>query len=56
MNEFNKTVLSFDRSGIVESCDCCRRLIFNWDSVGDAATLAPDGVRILCNRCLTAEK
>lgn len=56
VNEFNRMQMALDDSGITESCDACDKLILNWNTVGDAATLAPDGVRILCKCCLTGEQ
>lgn len=56
MNAFNKRILDDDFCGLAESCDACQRLIHNWDTVGDMATLAPDGVRILCKHCLHNEQ
>jgi hypothetical protein len=52
MNAFNEQVLAEDPSGLTESCDACNRVILNWNSVGDAATLSEDGKTILCRACV----
>lgn len=52
MNAFNAKLMAEDLFGLVESCDACNVVIGNWDTVGDMATLAPDGVRILCKKCV----
>lgn len=51
MNAFNKQILDKDNSGLIESCDICNKLIFNFNMVGDAATLNEDGL-IICLTCL----
>lgn len=50
MNAFNKAVLDNDETGLMESCDCCNRLLQNWHTMGDLAFLNLDG-KILCPRC-----
>jgi hypothetical protein len=51
VNAFNENLLATDESGLTESCDVCNRVILNWTTVGDAATLAEDGQTILCRHC-----
>ena len=61
MNAFNEKTLSDDMrmpdaTGLMETCDKCTCLIFNWRCIGDCAFLSMDGVRILCRYCWNDEK
>ena len=61
MNAFNREVLEKDMelaggTGLMENCDECNTLIFNWECVGDRAFLSSDGCRILCLRCWNDER
>lgn len=51
MNAFNKRELQKDKEGLLESCDCCNSLIYNWEHISQAF-LSFDG-EILCLSCRT---
>ena len=43
--------LALDPDGLVQSCDRCNKLIFNWDWMGQAFVTF-DG-QVVCNDCRT---
>jgi hypothetical protein len=49
MNAWNRQQLEEDDSGLLESCDCCNALIFNFDWL-EMAHLMEDG-DIFCKIC-----
>jgi hypothetical protein len=54
MNAFAQQELLNDDSGLLEVCDFCGKLIFNWDWL-EMATVHEDG-RIICKHCLTEHR
>jgi len=49
MNAWNQQQLEDDDSGLLESCDCCNALIFNFDWL-EMAHLMENG-EIFCKNC-----
>jgi hypothetical protein len=49
LNAFNELVLSLDTTGLIESCDCCNQLIYNWDTLTNCFVSFDN--KIVCQRC-----
>jgi hypothetical protein len=49
MNAYNKAAIEDDESGVLESCDCCNKLIYNWDCL--QLSFVTFDNQIVCNDC-----
>jgi len=53
MNAYNNSVLDGDPSGLIESCDICNAIIYNYEWIGEMAFVTEDG-HIICIDCQIA--